>query len=81
MLDYEMNKQMRTFSISPPIPLVEEGKWVLAVTSSGAIIFVFNIKKFIRIKELLEVREENDIELHAAEVRKRTNHIKVGDNE
>ena len=30
---------------------------------------------------LLEVREEKDIELHAAEVRKRAIHIKVGDNE
>ena len=43
-LEYKMNKQMITFSISPPIPLVEEGKWVMAVTSSGAIVFVFNMK-------------------------------------
>ena len=26
-LEFKMNKQTQTFSISPPIELVEEGKW------------------------------------------------------
>ena len=28
-----MNKKMQTFSLSPPINLVEEGKWLLTVSS------------------------------------------------
>ena len=34
---------METFSFNPPINLVEEGKWLLAVTSSEAANSVFNI--------------------------------------
>ena len=42
-LEIKMNKQMETFSFNPPLKLVEEGKWLLAVTSFEAINSVFNI--------------------------------------
>ena len=42
-LEFKMNKQMQTFSISPPKKLVEGGKCLLAVTSFGATNSVFNI--------------------------------------
>ena len=32
-LEFKMNKKMQAFSISPPRDLVEEGKWLLEVTS------------------------------------------------
>ena len=32
-LEFKMNKQMQTFSLNPPINLLEEGKWLLAVSS------------------------------------------------
>ena len=32
-LEFKMNKQMQTFSFNPPINFVEEGKWLLAVSS------------------------------------------------
>ena len=32
-LEFKMNKQMQTFSFNPPINLVYEGKWLLAVSS------------------------------------------------
>ena len=41
-LDFKMNKQMETFSFSPPLNLIEEGKWLLAVTSFEATNSVFN---------------------------------------
>ena len=41
-LDFKMNKQTQTF-FSPPINLVEEGKWLLGVTSFECTHFVFNI--------------------------------------
>ena len=41
--DINMNEQMQTFSFSPPINLVEEGKWLLEVTSLECTISVFNI--------------------------------------
>ena len=31
--EFKMKKQMQTFSFNPPINLVEEGKWLLAVSS------------------------------------------------
>ena len=40
-LEFKMDKQ--TFSFSPPTILVEESKWLLAVTSFGCINSVFNI--------------------------------------
>ncbi len=42
-LEFKMNKQTQTFSFSPPINLVEEGKWLLAVSSFECTNFVFNI--------------------------------------
>ena len=42
-LEFKMNKQMETFSFSPPINLIEEGKWLLAVTSFEATNSVFTI--------------------------------------
>ena len=38
-----MNKQMQSFSFNPPINLVEEGKWLLAVSSFECTNSVFNI--------------------------------------
>ena len=32
-LEFKMNQQMQTFSFNPPINLVEEGRWLLGVSS------------------------------------------------
>ena len=37
-----MKKQTQSFSFNPPINLLEEGKWLLRVTSFECIFFVFN---------------------------------------
>ena len=42
-LELKMNQQMQTLSFSPPLNLIEEGKWLLAVTSFEATNSVFNI--------------------------------------
>jgi len=42
-LEFKMNKQMETFSFNPPINLLEEGKWLLPVTSFECTNSVFNI--------------------------------------
>ena len=42
-LEFKMNKQMKTFSFNPPSNLVEEGKWLLAVSSFECTNSVFNI--------------------------------------
>ena len=42
-LEFKMNKQRQTFSFSPPINLIEEGKWLLAVSSFECTNSVFNI--------------------------------------
>ena len=42
-LDFKMNKQRQTFLFSPPINLVEEGKWLLGVTLFECTNFLFNI--------------------------------------
>ena len=42
-LEFMMNKQMQTFSFNPPINLVEESKWLIAVSSLEFTNFVFNI--------------------------------------
>ena len=42
-LEFKMNKQMQTFSFNPPINLVEEGKWLLAVSSFECTNSVYNI--------------------------------------
>ena len=42
-LEFKMNKQLQTFSFNPPINLLEEGKWLLAVSSFECTNSVFNI--------------------------------------
>ena len=42
-LEFKRNKQMQTFSFSPPINFVEEGKCLLAVTSLETRNSVFNL--------------------------------------
>ena len=42
-LDFKMNKQTQTFSFNPPIKLVEEGTWLLAVSSFKCTNSFFNI--------------------------------------
>ena len=42
-LEFKMNKQMQTFSFNPPINLVEEGNWLLAVSSLECTNSIFNI--------------------------------------
>ena len=42
-LEIKMNKQRQTFSFNPPINLIEEDKWLLAVSSFECTNSVFNI--------------------------------------
>ena len=42
-LEFKMNKQRQTFSFNPPINLIEEGKWLLAISSIECTNSVFNI--------------------------------------
>ena len=42
-LEFKKNKQMQPFSFNPPINLVGEGKWLLAVSSFECTNSVFNI--------------------------------------
>ena len=42
-LEFKMNKQTQTFSFNPPINLVEEGKWLMAVSLFNCTNSVFNI--------------------------------------
>ena len=42
-LEFRMNKQMQTFSFNPPINLVEEGKWLMAVSLFDCTNSVYNI--------------------------------------
>ena len=42
-LEFKMNKQMQTFSFNTPINLLEEGKWLIAVSSFECTNSVFNI--------------------------------------
>ena len=42
-LEFKMNKQTQMFSFNPPINLVEEGKWLMAVSSLECTNSVFNI--------------------------------------
>ena len=42
-LEFKMNRQMQTFSFNPPINLIEEGKWLIAVSSLECTNSVFNI--------------------------------------
>ena len=41
-VEFEMNKQMQTFSFNPPINLLDEVKWLLGVTSFECTNSVFN---------------------------------------
>ena len=42
-LEFKMNKQMQSFSFNPPINLVEEGKWLMAVSLFDCTNSVYNI--------------------------------------
>ena len=42
-LEFKMNQQRQTFSFNPPINLVEEGKWLMAVSSFDCTNSVFDI--------------------------------------
>ena len=42
-LEFKINKQMQIFSFSPPINLIEEGKWLLGVSSFECTNSIFNI--------------------------------------
>ena len=42
-LEFKMNKQMQMFSFNPSKNLIEEGKWLLAVSSFECTNSVFNI--------------------------------------
>ena len=42
-LEFKMNRQMQTFSFNPPISLVEEGKWLVGLSSLECANSVFNI--------------------------------------
>ena len=42
-LEFKMNKQMQSFSFNPPLNLVEEGKWLMAVSLFNCTNSVFNI--------------------------------------
>ena len=42
-LEFKMDKQMQTYSFNPPINLIEEGKWLIAVSSLECTNSVFNI--------------------------------------
>ena len=42
-LEFKMNKQMQTFSFIPPINLLEEGIWLLGVSSFECTNSVFNM--------------------------------------
>ena len=44
-LEFKMDKQMQTFWFNPPINLLEEGKWLIAVSSFECTNSVFNITK------------------------------------
>ena len=41
-LEFKMNKQMQSFSFNPPINLVEEGKWLMAVSLFDCTNSVYN---------------------------------------
>ena len=40
-LEFKLYTQMEIFSLSPPITISEEGKWLIAVTNFEAMNFVF----------------------------------------
>ena len=42
-LEFKMNKQKQSFSFNPPLILIEEGKWLMAVSLFDCTNSVFNI--------------------------------------
>ena len=42
-LELKMNKQRQTYSFNPPLNLIEEGKWLMAVSLFDCTNTVFNI--------------------------------------
>ena len=55
-LESRMNKQMQTFSFNPPINLLEEGKWLLAVSPlSVQILFLTSLTRTIGFQSLYQV--------------------------
>ena len=94
-LEFKVNKQMQTFSFNTPLNLVEEGKWLLAVSSFEFTNSVFKItdenNAFSIIipghyqtksaEELNNLLELRSLELHVKEVIKRANKLKIGNNE
>ena len=96
-LEFNMNKQMQSFSFNPPLNLVEEGKWLIAVSSLECTNSVFNItnNSFSIIvlghwedefsekinNEVNRLLELRSFESHVGEVRKKGNTIKIGDKE
>ena len=82
---------MKHFSLSPPLNLIEEGNWLLGVTSFECENSVFNITNennsfsitkpvhwncesaevtIDELNRLLELRCQNDTDLHVEQVRK-----------
>ena len=52
-LEFKMNKPMQTFSFNPPINLLEEGKWLLGLSSLQCTISVLiSLTKTIRFQSL-----------------------------
>ena len=55
-LEFKMNKQMQTFSFNPPIILVKEGKWLVAVSFlKQQTLFLVSMMKTIRFQSLYQV--------------------------
>ena len=98
-LEFKLNRQLQTFSFDPPLNLIEEGKWLMAVSLFDCTNTVFNVTNENNsfsiiipghyqdesaektIDELNKLLELKSLELHVAEVRKRGNKVKIGDNE
>ena len=72
--ELKLVEQRETFWFNPPINLVEEGKWLLRLTSFETTNSVFNIpnentsfsadKTNYDLNKVIELRSENDNELH-----------------
>ena len=51
------------------------------MTLQGYWIFRGASETINKLRDCIELREENDIQLHVVEVKKRGKHIRIGDNE
>ena len=61
-LEFKMNKQMQTFSFNPPINLLEEGKWLLAVVRlSVQILFSTSPTKTTVFQSLYQVLTKTNL--------------------